>query len=254
MFGTPDQNELAQRQTDNVAQSQQPVQQNTDPQAAQTTSTQPDNTTSTQQLLAELNQQVAQVQEDVETQSVDGQQDESASADNPDTQTNQSQSRAKPAEQKRQLAAETNPDTQPSQQQAQNTNATNAGVVTDSQQTQPTATQSQTSVQPQLDFATPTTASLGSVAGESGISLSPPGDTGWFAYLLSRPQLLLTVAMYTLVGLILLALAVSTAIETKHHHFWQAGVSFAAILLIVGVYLFFQDMLFVETVVAGGRG
>jgi hypothetical protein len=44
---------------------------------------------------------------------------------------------------------------------------------------------------------------------------------------------------------------VSAVTEFKHHHFWQASVSLLAIVLILGIYAYVQDLLFIETIVAG---
>lgn len=257
MFGTPNDRELAQRRSNSSQNGtgDQPTEEVEDNQAAEDDTQ--EQTTSTEQLVAQLSQQVAQVQEDVGNANVDGQQagselqpEQQATPTNAElTQSNTQSSPSQPAT----TTATQSADTQSGQDE------TTADSQAQQDRGQLLAQQSNeqsresTNQQPQLEFATPTEASMGSVAGESGISLAPPPGTSWFDYLLSRPHLLFQLAMYTLVGLVLVTLLVSIGFEVKHHHFWQAGVSFVAVLLIVAVYLFAQDLLFVETVVAGVR-
>jgi hypothetical protein len=255
MFGTPNDRELAQRQGNDLQNERedQITEEAEDRQEAESETQQ--QATSTEQLVAQLSQQVAQVQEDVDNTNVDGQQagselqsDQQATPTNAElTQSNTQSSSKQPA---------TTTDRQPTDTQPQQNEET-VNSQTQQERGQLLAQQSNeqsqepANKQPQLEFATPTEASVGSVAGESGISLAPPQGTSWFDYLLSRPHLIFQLAMYTLVGLVLVALLVSIGFEVKHHHFWQAGASFVAVLLIVAVYLFAQDLLFVETVVAG---
>jgi uncharacterized protein YkwD len=276
MFGTPNDRELAQRQNSGLQNDQE--NQSASPEEEQATEGDAqEQTTSTEQLVAQLSQQVAQVQEDVGNANVDRQQDESelqpdqqATPTNAElTQSNTQPSPNQPAtttdRQSTDTQTQQNEVTESSQNRQgrgqllaqQSTEETGKDNVNQQDEGQLLAQQSNeqsresTNQQPQLEFATPTEARMGSVAGESGVSLAPPPGTSWFDYLLSRPHLLFQLAMYTLVGLVLIALLVSIGFEMKHHHFWQAGVSFVAVLLIVVAYLFVQDLLFVETVVAG---
>lgn len=230
MFGTPDERELAQRQASEPAEAttqEQGDQQNDEP------------ATSTEELVAELSEQVQQVQEDVQTQeSVDGQQADSESRELADAESasNEQEQTSDQNQQVQQATTSTEQSTTSTTSEQESTTSSSRQLA---QQT--TSTQ-----QPNVT-ATPTTAA-GSVAGQSGISLAPL-DMGWFNRLISQPQLVLQTAMYTLIGLILLVLISSAILEAKHHHFWLASLSLLAIALILLVYLFAQDLLFMETMV-----
>lgn len=248
MFGTPDKQELAQRQTSDSQPTDQASQQNGSGQQSDSSESQ---ATSTGELVAQLSEQVEQVQDDVRTQqSVGGEQDKQTTAD---TETdNDSVSRDQVSRDKKRKTTKEPAETsvQPDNQPPTSTNQEVGSTSKDQFVAQKPNDRSATITDKQLDkFATPTPVAAGSVAGQSGVSLAP-FESGWFNRLLSQPQLVLQTTMYTLIGLVLFVLLVSIVFEVKHHHFWMASMSLLTIMLILAVYAFAQDLLFVETIIA----
>lgn len=248
MFGTPDKRELAQRQENDsqlTAEANQPDE-------ASREGAQSEQGTSTGELVAQLSREVQRVRDDVQAQqSVGGEQDKQAPAHTEANNDSVSPDRVVKDGKKDGLKESTEASVQPNNQATTSTKQEGVGSTSDNKfVAQKPNDDSATVTDNQLEtFATPTPVAAGSVAGQSGVSLAP-FESGWFNRLLSQPQLVLQTAMYTLIGLVFVILFVSIVLEVKRHHFWVAGTSLLTIIVILAIYIFVQDLLFMETVVA----
>jgi len=258
MFARPDDRQLAERQATSDEQGDELAQagENED-RSVDTDTTTTTQTTSTQQLVAQLQNEVNNIQQDVvqQQEGVEGTQQEAATTETEssaesDTKADESSENNRLAQNSEINSSATTDGRSFDRRAATGSNATTASAeTTQLQQTSTTSTLSGESGFEMVSSGTPTP--VGQVQGLSGVSLLPANQASGLQHLLSQPKKTYQLAFLATAGLILLALLASLLVEAKHHHWKLAGYSMTALVVLTGVFYLGSQLLFVEPIVAG---
>jgi hypothetical protein len=253
MFARPDDRELAERHgTADEERGELAQAENAEGTSASTDTTTTTRPTSTEDLVAQLQNEVNEVQQDVvQQESVEGTRQEVDSKNDSDPEASTSGEANKIAQNPEANSVTTNESRERDRQAATGSPATAASTSAETTQPQQTPTTT-ASGSPSFQAATSGTPTpVGQVQGLSGVSLFPASQASGFQHLISQPQKTYQLAFLAIAGLVLLALLISVLVEAKHHHWKLAGYSMTALVVLVGVFYLGSQLLFVEPTVAG---